>query len=137
MSLRRAVSWLHLLLTLAIALGVFVQVYLIGAYVFGGGQGALDAHRTVGFTVHGLEVLVLLAAVVAWLPWPDVGLSFLLATVGTVQIALASATRWTGGLHPLGALFVLLLASQLARRGIRRLRGLPECAGAERIGAGS
>jgi asparagine N-glycosylation enzyme membrane subunit Stt3 len=134
---RRAASWVHLVLAVAVALAVFVQVYLIGAYIFGAGRGALDAHRTVGFTVHGLEVLVLLAALVAWLPGLDLGLSFLLALVGTVQITLASATGWTGGLHPLGALVVLVLASRLVRRGHRRLRGLPGRASAERIVAGS
>ena len=54
---RRGATWLHFALALAIVLAVFVQVYLIGAYIFGAGQGALDAHRTVGFTAHGLEVL--------------------------------------------------------------------------------
>ena len=137
MSIRRAASWLHLILAVAVALAVFVQVYLIGAYIFGAGPGALDAHRTVGFTAHGLEVLIALVALGAWLPKADVGLSFLLAAIGTVQVALASATRWAGGLHPLGALVVLVLATQLARRGHRRLRGLPRVVRGERIGVGS
>lgn len=137
MRVRRAASWLHLALAVAVALAVFVQVYLIGAFIFGAGQGALDAHRTVGFTAHGLEVLVLLVAAVAWLPRPDVGLSFLLAVVGTAQVALAGATRWAGGLLPLGALFVLVLPTQLARWGRRRLGGLPGGANPERIGVGS
>src|SRR5215207_1515153 len=71
--LRRAAAWLHLALALAIALGVFLQVYLIGAYIFGAGSDALDAHTTVGFTVHGLEVLLFLVALVAWLPRLDAG----------------------------------------------------------------
>jgi hypothetical protein len=115
--MRRGVGRLHVALALTIALAVFVQVYLIGAYIFGAGQGALDAHRTVGFTAHGLEVLVFIAALVAWLPWPDVVLSALLAVVGTVQVALASEQRWVGGLHPLFALVVLTLATALVRRG--------------------
>src|SRR5215210_3021272 len=61
-ALRRGAAWLHLALALAIALGVFLQVYLIGAYIFGAGSDALDAHPTVGFTVHGLEVLLFLVA---------------------------------------------------------------------------
>src|SRR5215213_9946235 len=88
-ALRRGAGWLHLALAVAIALGVFLQVYLIGAYIFGAGSGALDAHESAGFTVHGLEVLLFLVALVAWLPRADVGLSLLMALLGTTQIALA------------------------------------------------
>src|SRR5919197_3182039 len=95
-AIRTGARWLHLALALAILLGVFVQVYLIGAYIFGAGSEALDAHRDVGFTVHGFEVLVLVAALVAWLPRADLGLSLLLAVGGTVQLALSGAEKWTG-----------------------------------------
>jgi hypothetical protein len=117
---RRGASWLHLALSLAIVLAVFVQVYLIGAYIFGAGQGALDAHTTVGFTAHGLELLVFIAALVAWLPRRDLVLSALLAVIGTAQVALAGEHRWVGGLHPLFALVVLALAAALASRGRTR-----------------
>jgi asparagine N-glycosylation enzyme membrane subunit Stt3 len=118
--IRRGASWLHVALALAIVLAVFVQVYLIGAYIFGAGQGALDAHRTVGFTAHGLEVLILISALAAWLPRRDLVLSALLAVFGTVQIALAGEQRWVGALHPLFALVVLTLAAALASRGRAR-----------------
>jgi hypothetical protein len=124
-ALRRGAAWLHLALALAIALGVFLQVYLIGAYIFGAGSAALDAHTNVGFTLHGLEVLLLLVALVAWLPRSDVGLSLLMALLGTTQIALAEAHGWTGGLHPLGALLVLVLAAAIARRDLQRRRTAP------------
>jgi hypothetical protein len=124
-ALRRGAAWLHLALALAIALGVFVQVYLIGAYIFGAGSEALDAHTAVGFTVHGLEVLLFLVALAAWLPRADVGLSLLMALLGTTQLALADAHGWTGGLHPLGALLVLALATVIARRDLQRLRHQP------------
>jgi hypothetical protein len=119
-AIRAGARWAHLALALAIVLGVFVQVYLIGAYIFGAGTGALDAHRNIGFSVHGLEVLTLLVALVAWLPRADVGLSLLMALLGTAQIALASADGWAGGLHPLGALFVLTLATVMAGRDLQR-----------------
>jgi hypothetical protein len=122
---RVGARWLHLALALAIVLGVFVQVYLIGAYIFGAGQGALNAHETAGFTAHGFEVLVFVAALIAWLPRRDLVLSLLLAIVGTVQVALASEHRWVGGLHPLLALVVLVLAATLALRAIRRRRQGP------------
>lgn len=124
-ALRRGAAWLHLALALAIALGVFLQVYLIGAYIFGAGNDALNAHTDVGFTVHGLEVLLFLVALAAWLPRADVGLSLLLALLGTTQIALADARGWTGGLHPLGALLVLVLAATIIRRDLQRHRTAP------------
>jgi hypothetical protein len=124
-ALRRGAAWLHLALALAIALGVFLQVYLIGAYIFGAGSDALDAHTSAGFTVHGFEVLTLIVALVAWLPRADVGLSLLMALLGTTQIALADAHGWTGGLHPLGALLVLVLATVMARRDLQRRRAAP------------
>ncbi len=124
-ALRRGAAWLHLALALAIALGVFLQVYLIGAYIFGAGGDALDAHTDVGFTVHSLEVLLLLVALVAWLPRADVGLSLLMALLGTTQIALAGAHGWAGGLHALGALLVLVLATAITRRDLQRRRTAP------------
>ena len=123
-AIRRGALWVHLALALLVVAGVFAQVYLIGAYIFGAGAGALDAHRDVGFTVHGFEVLILVAALVAWLPRADLGLSLLMAVGGTVQLALSSADAWTGALHPLGALFVLILGAVLARRDLRHRRAL-------------
>ena len=119
---RRGAGVLHLVLAALIVLGVVAQVYLIGGYIFGAGQGALDAHRSVGFAVHALEVLLLVAALVAWLARADLLLSLALALVGTIQIALASAHRWTGALHPLFALIVLGLAGVLARRAVEERR---------------
>ena len=124
--IRRGAHWAHLGLAVLVVAGVFVQVYLIGAYIFGAGTGALDAHRSVGFTLHAFEVLILVAALVAWLPRADLGLSLLMALGGTIQVALASAEKWTGALHPLGALFVLVLAVVLVdrdRAGLRRRLG--------------
>jgi hypothetical protein len=119
---RGCARWLHLLLAAAVVLGIFVQVYLIGAYIFGAGHGALDAHESMGWTIHGFEMLVFLAALVAWLPWIDLVLSLLLAVIGTAQVTLASEHGWVGGLHPLLALVVLSLAVTLALRAIHRHR---------------
>ena len=119
-TIRRVAARMHLLLAVAIVVGVGLQVYLIGAYAFGAFD-ALEAHRSAGFTVHGLEVLILVIALVAWLPRGDVLLSLVLAVAGTVQLALASASGpWIAALHPFGALVVLALGTELARRGVRR-----------------
>jgi hypothetical protein len=123
-TIRRGATWVHLGLVGLVVLGVFVQVYLIGAYVFGAGD-ALEAHRAVGFTVHACEVLVLVAALVAWLPRADLWLSLALAVGGTIQLSLASAgDAWVGALHPLGALLVLVVGwALLTRARARRARG--------------
>ena len=47
---RRVAGWLHLLFAIAIIAGVIVQVYLIGAYIFGAEQEALDLHKSLGWT---------------------------------------------------------------------------------------
>ena len=119
---RSGADWLNLAFASAIVLGVFLQVYLIGSYIFGAGQGALDAHRSVGFALQGPELFALLTALIAWLPRIDRMLSFLVAIVGFVQAFFASTHQWVGGLHPLLALVVLSLAAALALRGIRRHR---------------
>ena len=119
---RDGAAWVHLVIAGAIVAGVFAQVYLIGAYVFGAGTGALDAHESVGWIVHSLELLVALLAIVAWMPRDALALSVGLAVVGTAQVALAQATAWTGALHPLGALVVLIGAAMLVRGDLRRRR---------------
>ena len=120
--LRTGASWLHLVIAAAIVVGVFAQVYLSGAYIFGAGSDALDAHEGVGWAVHTLELLVALLAIVAWMPRDTIALSVGLAVVGTAQVLLAQASEWTGALHPLGALFVLIGAAMLVRGDLRLRR---------------
>ncbi len=123
LGIRRGIAGLHAAVAAATVAGVCLQVYLIGAYIFGGDPAVLDAHRDAGFTVHGLELLVGLLALAAWLPRADLLLSLLLAVAGTAQIAFAAADGpWVAALHPLGALLVLALGTALARRGVARLR---------------
>jgi hypothetical protein len=125
-ALRRGAAALHLALVGAVIVGISAQVYLAGAYVFGAAD-ALDAHRTVGGITHGFEALVLVAALVAWLAPALIGMSFLLAALGTVQVVLAGSSDWVGGLHALGAIVVLGLAFHLL---VSRLRTGPEVAAA-------
>jgi hypothetical protein len=117
-ALRRGAAALHLALCAAVILGVSVQVYLAGAAIFGA-SNALDAHRTVGNITHGLEGLVLVCALVAWLPRSVIGLSFALLAVGTLQVGLSDGSDWVGGLHAFGALLVLGLALHLVSRRVR------------------
>src|SRR4051812_1204093 len=104
---RKVAGTLHLALAGLIVFAVFLQVYLIGAYVFGAGEDVLDAHKNVGWMTHTAELVVLILALVAWLPRTDLLLSLALAVLGTIQVLFASGEEWVGGLHPLFALVVL------------------------------
>lgn len=118
----RAFLWANLILAVLVAVGVFVQVYLIASYFFGAGQDALDAHKNLGGIVHIVEVLVFLAAIGGyWRRWGEIGLSFSLAVIGTIQLGLADGDDWVGGLHGVFALVVLLLAGAIAHRTMRAL----------------
>ena len=99
--------------------GVFVQVYLIGAYVFGAGQGALDAHDRPGSPCTGSRSRSCWPRCSPGSRAPRTALSLALAVMGTVQVALATGTAGSAGLHPLLALVVLTLAVTLVRRGYR------------------
>ena len=120
--LRTAARLVHLLLAVLVVLAVFAQVYLIGAYIFGAGEGALEAHTSVGWSTHTAEMVLFLMALVARLPRTDLVLSLALVAVGTVQVILADSVEWVGALHPLFALVVLMIAAVLAHRGFRRRR---------------
>jgi hypothetical protein len=109
--MRTRALWLQSGLAAAIGVGVVVQVYLIAAYIFHAGSGALSAHKAVGYVVFALEVLTFLVGIPAWRGnRRALGLSLALPVVGAIQIAFASGTAWVGALHGAGAIAVLLLA---------------------------
>ena len=133
--MRRAFLWINFVLAAFITLAIFLQAYLITAYVSGAGEGALDAHGFVGFAlIHPAELLVFLTAFGAWpRRWKWIGLTFFLFVLGTVQIFLAPpdedpASGWVHGLHGGLALVVGVTAGVIAHRamrdlGLRRGRG--------------
>jgi hypothetical protein len=124
----RAFRWISLVLSVIVVFGVVVQVYLIASWIFGE-SGALDAHQLVGgAVVHPAEVFVFLASFGAWWRvWRNIGVSFSLALLGTVQVFLVGDVQDPGngyvhGLHGGLALFVAALAAYIARREWRALR---------------
>jgi hypothetical protein len=123
---RRVFLWLYLLTAVAVAVGVLLQAFSIAAYVRGAGGSALDMHQTIGFTTHGIEVVVFVVAFIAyWRRWRQIGLAVLLPAIGTAQLLLVGDTdksgSWVNGLHGLLALIVLLLAVALAQEAARSL----------------
>lgn len=124
---RRSFTWIRLTAATVVTLGVFVQAYLIASYLFGAAD-AKSAHEVVGGAVHGVEVLVFLAALGAsWGSWRTVGLALALPLIGTIQVALGDrqaldAGGWVHGLHGLLALIVMVIATVIAHRDALALR---------------
>ena len=125
--MRRPFVWISLVLCWIVILGIAVQLYLIAAWVFGE-SGALDAHKFVGGAiVHPAEILVFLVSLGAWWRnWRNVGVSFSLALLGTIQVFFAGSLNdpsngYVHGLHGGLALFVAALAYYIARREARAL----------------
>jgi len=119
---KRAFTWINLVLAALVVVGVFVQVYLIASYIFGAGTDALDAHKDLGNVVHIVEVLTFLAAIPAfWKRWGEIGWSFALGVIGTIQLGFASGDEWVGGIHGMLALVVLILAAIVTHRAMRHL----------------
>jgi hypothetical protein len=125
--MRRPFVWISLVLCSIVVIGVAVQLYLIAAWVFGE-SGALDAHKFVGGAiVHPAEILAFLVGLVGWWGnWRNVGVSFSLALLGTIQVFFAGSVTnphdgYVHGLHGGLALFVAALAAWIARREARAL----------------
>jgi hypothetical protein len=110
-------------------IGIAVQFFLAGLALFG--ETDWDAHEELGFTLmHLLSLLAFVIALIGWLPrgWMDIGLSFLVFGLTTLQVALPSIdTGWIAAFHPLLALVLFLLAHQISNRDWRllRMRELP------------
>lgn len=126
--MRRVFLWISFVLSIVVLVGIALQLYFIAAWVFGE-SGALDAHKTVGGAiVHPAEVLIFLAALGGWWrQWLNVGWSFALALLGTVQVFAvgdlkAPGDGWLHGLHGGLVIFVVALAAYIARREARALR---------------
>jgi hypothetical protein len=124
---RRPFVWTSLVLCWLVIAGIVVQLYLIAAWVFGE-SGALDAHKFVGGAiVHPAEILVFLISLGAWWGnWRNVGVSFSLALLGTIQVFFAGSLNdpkngYVHGLHGGLVLFVAALALYIARRETRGL----------------
>jgi hypothetical protein len=125
---RRVFIWISLALSAVVLVGIVLQLYFIAAWVFGAGDDALDAHKTVGgAVVHPAEVLVFLVAFGAWWRnWRNIASSFALALVGTILVFTVGdlgepGDSWVHGLHGGLVLFVVAFAAYIANREARAL----------------
>ena len=109
---------------LAFLLAGAVQIFLAGLGVFSfgdhdvaGGTSAFDAHRTLGFTLAGVAVIIFVLAVIARpgaLPLVLCGVLIVQTSLLQSLLAgLADNTALFGGLHALDGLLVLGIAGFL------------------------
>lgn len=112
---------------------IVVQVFLAGEGIFGlanvrhsedcdkgvvhciANTKTLDAHRALGFILtNPAALLFLIVALLAWHPVMRVRVISIVAPILTfVQMFLAEAGRWAGGLHPVNAVLILSLYAWL------------------------
>ena len=70
-------------------IGMGIQVYLIGGFLFGE-TGWLDTHKDFGKAVHLCYILTFLSALVGlWPNWRATAWPFVLAVLGSIQAFLA------------------------------------------------
>jgi hypothetical protein len=110
-------------------IGMAIQVYLIGGFLFGETDW-LDTHKDLGKLVHLFYVLTFVSALVAvWPNWRRTALPFALAAVGTVQAFLAGGGDIGGdngalhGFHAGLVPIVLILGLLIAWRSWQDLQG--------------
>jgi hypothetical protein len=118
-------------LLLAFLMAGCVQIFLAGLGVFSfgdhdvaGGTSAFDAHQTLGFTMAGVAVIILVLAVIARPRRLAVALSGVLIVQTTLLqsllAGLADNAALYGGLHALDGILVLAIAGYLYAMSRRR-----------------
>ena len=115
---------------LVFLLAGLVQIFLAGMGVFNldgeklADASSLDPHRTLGFAMGGLSILLLVVALIARVDAKTIGVSLLVAVLAFVmQSVLAAAgedTAFFGGLHALDGLLILGLGGFLFGAARRR-----------------
>jgi hypothetical protein len=116
---------------LAFLLAGCAQIFLAGLGVFSfgdhdvaGGTSAFDAHKTLGFTLAGVAIIIFVLALIARAGvWPVVLCGVLVVQTSLLQsllAGLADNTALFGGLHALDGLLVLGIAGFLYAASRRR-----------------
>jgi hypothetical protein len=118
----RAARYAYLVLAWGFLVGIAVQVFLIGLVLFG--DSDVEAHRTLGWILHLVPIVILLAA---WLSragqrhW-----QWALALAAVVFVVPIFATMRDlpviAALHPVGALAIFALAIVVARNSLDAVR---------------
>jgi hypothetical protein len=106
-----------------IAALVVVQFFLAGLGIFG--ASSFSAHESLGFTLHGLTLLVVILAIAGPRTGGDIGMAVALLAITTLQVYLpetAGDVPELAAFHPVVALLVLGLSAHIGRRYLERGR---------------
>jgi len=132
MDRQRLGLWGTVIFAGAALVGMIVQVYLIGGFLFGE-TGWLDAHKDFGKAVHLAYILTFLSALVAaWPNWRAVMWPFVLAVLGSIQAFLAyggDVGGDNGALHAFHAALVpivVVLALYIGWRAWSAIKAMPD-----------
>ena len=121
--MRAGATTAYYALSLLIAIGIVVQVFLAGLGIFG--AESFSAHEGFGWTLHTAAIVVFVLAVVGPRTGSAMGMGFGLLALMTLQILLVGArddTPWIAAFHPVLALFVLGLAFHIGMPLVSRRR---------------
>ena len=105
----RGLAWFTLVV-------LVLQVYLAGSGIFG--ATSFEPHRTIGYLLVPLVLLLLLMAFVARSSRRVLGLTVLLVALTIVQMALVylrASAPFVSALHPVNALALMGLTAVIAR----------------------
>ncbi len=133
MDRQRIGLWGTIIFAGAAVVGVMVQLYLIGGYLFDPDDAWLDAHKDFGKAVHLAYILTFLSALVAaWPRWRLALWPFVLAVIGSIQAFLARGGDVGGGnagLHAFHAALVpivVVLALFIGWGAWKHIRAMPD-----------
>ena len=115
--MRKGITTVYSGLAMLIATLVLIQFFLAGLGMFG--ASSFESHRSVGYALHGLTGLLFLLAIAGPRTGRDIGLSFGLLVLCTLQVYLPELrgdAPVLAAFHPLLALVIGGLAHSIGRR---------------------
>ncbi len=110
---RRWAQTLYLVLACLTLLGIFLQGFLIGAFLFGGAIWGKDTHSIVGLALLVLSLLLALVGLLAQVPGRTKVWGFLLFVLMIIQFILPSTSGsipLLAALHPANAMLLFGLS---------------------------
>jgi peptidoglycan/LPS O-acetylase OafA/YrhL len=122
--MRSGVTTAYQWLALLIVAGGVVQFLLAGAGVFG--AESFDPHESFGWILHTAAILVVIGAIVGPRTRRAIGMAVVFFVVFTIQVILPGTqddSPWLAAFHPVLALAVLGLASNIGMPALSRRRG--------------
>jgi hypothetical protein len=114
--MRSGARVVHLILSWLLVAGLVIQVFLAGLGVFDTSAG-FELHRTWGFTLELLPILILIAGLVGGMGRRPAILAivvFLLFILQSVFVAVRDSAPFVAALHPVNGFLILLLSIWLA-----------------------